>query len=133
MTDKRNQDPSWARYNGTLTLPGEKEVRNIGLFFDRVCKAVTIQFDEPVAGSSKWKAASVEIAKRLKYYEVVFKTIGLPKETVELTWKCNASLEDGTMAGVVKARPNEQRISGEKGFILGEQCTKVTESSEAPS
>jgi hypothetical protein len=42
----------------------------------------------------------------------------LPVETVEIVWKINAAKFDDTAAGVVAVRPNDMRISGEKGFIL---------------
>ena len=111
-------DSNREEYQGSLTLPGETEPRDISLLLDKERKAVSVRFDTEVAGASEWEGASVSVVRRLKYIEVWFDTIGIPKETVELRWKCNADLRDGTLAGVVVARPNELRISGEKGFTL---------------
>ena len=118
MTEKQSEESRSERYRGTLTLPGEQEPRHVSLSLDREGQAVTIHFETPVAGATEWKGSSVQVARRLKYYEAVFITTGLPKGAVELTWKLNAGLEDGTLAGVVIARPNEERVSGEKGFVL---------------
>ena len=105
-------------YHGSLTLPSEGEPRAVSVLVDNEREAVTVQFDSPAAGSTRWEAASVRLARRLKYSEIVFTTIGLPQETVELIWKLNASHVDGTVAGVIVARPNEVRVRGEKGFTL---------------
>ena len=107
-----------AEYHGSLTIPGEAEPRQVSLFLDKERQAIRIHFDEEVAGASEWEGSSVRVVQRLKYTEVQFRTTGLPKETVSLAWKLNASLQDDTLAGVVVARPNELRISGEKGFTL---------------
>ena len=106
------------KYEGSLTLPGEQEPRNVSVDLDVDGSAVKINFDEPVEGSTGWDGSSVAVAKRIKYNEVIFMTTGLPKETVRLTWKFNASLMDESLAGVVIARPNDLRITGEKGFVL---------------
>ena len=79
---------------------------------------MTVRFDSTVSGATEWKGASVRVVRRLKYHEVAFTTTGLPKGSVELSWRLNAGLEDGTLAGVLVARPNEERVSGEKGFTL---------------
>ena len=105
-------------YHGSLTIPGETEPHPVSLYLDKQRQAVKIHFDQEVAGASDWEGSSVRVVQRLKYTEVLFTTTGLPKETVELAWKFNASLEDDTLAGVVVARPNDLRISGEKGFTL---------------
>jgi hypothetical protein len=55
---------------------------------------------------------------RLKYLEVQFRVNGLPREGVVLAWRCNAGYSEDTLAGVVTARPNELRVTGEKGFTL---------------
>ena len=99
-------------------MPGEGEPHSVSLFLDRDRGAVTLRFDEAVAGAKEWEGYSVRVARRLKYYEVSFRTLGLPKETVELVWKFNASMDDGTLAGVILVRPNDLRVSGEKGFTL---------------
>ena len=111
-------ETQWETYRGTLTLPGDNEPREVGLFLDAPGKSVRVQFREPVAGAVEWPGSSVSVADRLKYREVQFTTEGLPVETVELVWKFNASLHDDTLAGVVIARPNDVKVSGEKGFVL---------------
>ena len=75
-----------------------------------------------MGGSNDWEGVSVQVTRRLKYEEIIFKTIDLPKETVQLTWKVNASHDnDYTVAGVIVVTPNDQRVSGEKGFVLARQ------------
>ena len=81
-------------------------------------EAVSVRFSEPVAGSAQWDGGSLRVVDRPKYTEIVFVTLGLPQETVEMIWKLNASIVDGTVAGVVVVRPNDLRVSGEKGFTL---------------
>jgi hypothetical protein len=48
----------------------------------------------------------------------VFVTTGFPKDTIEIIWKLNANVDDETVAAVAVIRPNELRVSGEKGFTL---------------
>ena len=117
-----NEESPPEQYRGTLTLPSEQEPRQFSVVLDKETQAVTIKFDTPVGGTREWKGSSVRMARRLKYHEVIFITTGLPKETVELTWKINADLYDGTGAGVIVVRPNALRISGEKGFTLVKQA-----------
>ena len=105
-------------YKGWLTLPGDTEQRQVSLFLDEGNAGVTVQFDDEVAGARDWDGSSVRLVRRHKYIEVQFRTHDLPQETVELAWKFNAGYEDDTLAGVVVARPNELRVSGEKGFTL---------------
>ena len=118
MPGKSSDHRQAQEYRGTVTLPGETEPRDFALVLDRAEPAATIRFDTPAAGSTEWKGSPVRFARRLRYDEFLFSTVGLPKGAVELTWKCNAALEDGTLAGVVVARPNEERVTGEKGFSL---------------
>ena len=106
------------KYVGSLTLPGEQDPRNVSVDLDVDGGAVKISFDKPIEGSTIWDGSSVAVAKRMKYDEVIFMTTGLPKETVALTWKFNASLLDESLAGVIIARPNDLRITGERGFVL---------------
>ncbi len=106
------------KYEGTVIVPGDDEAHPISFLLDREGQAVTVRFDKPVAGSLDWKGSPVQVVRRLKYDEVVFITTGLPKESVKLMWKVNADLHDGTAAGVIVAQPNEQGVSGEKGFTL---------------
>jgi hypothetical protein len=108
----------WEEYRGSLTLPGENAPRNISVSLDTESKAVRIYLDEPIEGVTEWEGQSVQVNHRLKYNEIMFMTSGLPRETIELTWKFNTSLLDDSLAGVVIARPNDLRITGEKGFIL---------------
>ncbi len=108
----------WDEYHGTLAIPGEQESHSASILLDREGKAVTLRLDAPIGGSAEWTGERVQVAERLKYTEVVFATTGLPREPVELTWKLNAGHVDGTIAGVIIARPNELRISGEKGFTM---------------
>ena len=105
-------------YQGTLVLPGEQEPREMFLSFDQNEQAVTVRFDPALEGSDEWSGSKVRISRRLKYREVWFSTIGVPKGNVELGWKCNAGLDDETLAGVVVARPNAEKVSGERGFTL---------------
>ncbi len=105
-------------YRGMMTLPGEQEERGVWLSLDAASSSVSIRFDEPIEGSADWQAEGLTVANRLKYNEVVFYTTGLPKETVQITWKFNSSLLDDSLAGVVIARPNALRVTGEKGFVL---------------
>lgn len=114
MTD----NAKWDEYRGSLAIPSETDRRDVTVLIDRERKAVTLRFDEPVAGSCEWVGSKVRVVERLKYDEIQFATKDLPQESVELTWKFNASKFEDTIAGVVIAKPNALRISGEKGFIL---------------
>ena len=105
-------------YRGALTVPGETEPRQASVTLDVEEGGATIRFDEPAAGANEWTGGSVRVIRRLKYYEVTFVTTGLPKETIELDWRCNVSLDGVMAAGVVTVRPNELKVSGEKGFSL---------------
>ena len=105
-------------FRGWLTIPTETEPRQATVLVDRKSSAASVRFNEPVAGSAEWKSTSLTVVERPKYTEIVFITTGFPKDTVELIWKLNASVDDETVAGVVVVRPNELRISGEKGFTL---------------
>lgn len=108
----------WDEYRGSLAIPSETDRRNVTALIDRRGKAVTLRFDEPVAGSNEWVGSGVKVVERLKYDEIQFATNDLPQQTVELTWKFNASKFEDTIAGVVIAKRNDLRVSGEKGFIL---------------
>ena len=122
MKGNPNKGAQLERYQGTLTLPSEQEPRQFVLLLDKEAQAVTIKFDTPVGDSSEWTGSSVRVVQRLKYQEIIFITSGFPKEAVEIIWKVNADLHDGTGAGVIVVRPNELRISGEKGFTLVKQA-----------
>ncbi len=105
-------------YKGVMVLPGEQDERGVTLALDKSEPSVGITFDVPIEGKTQWRAQNLTVANRLKYNEVVFTTIGLPKEAIGVTWKFNSSLIDDSLAGVVIAQPNDQRITGEKGFVL---------------
>ncbi|MCH8061473.1 MAG: hypothetical protein IH861_03110 [Chloroflexi bacterium] len=105
-------------FRGQLVLPGEQESRSVRINVEPDTSGLTVKFDAPVEGDTDWAGSNVRIARRLKYSEVVFTTIGLPKETVELTWKINASLLDDSIAGVIIPKPNDQKVTGERGFVL---------------
>lgn len=106
------------KYRGVLTLPGEENPRQFDVLLDQENKNVIIKFETPVEGKIEWVGSSVQMVQRMKYQEIIFTTSGFPKEGVDLTWKINADLNNGTGAGVIVVRPNELRISGEKGFTL---------------
>ncbi len=109
---------SLEQYRGELAIPSEDERHGVSVELNSEDGAVTLKFDEPVAGSSEWAGQNVVFMDRPKYQEIQFATFDLPKETVELTWKMNKSKLDNTIAGVVVARPNAVRVRGEKGYIL---------------
>ena len=106
------------RFRGALAIPSENERRDVTVTLDGGGESVTLNFDEPVAGSAEWRGVDVVFMDRPKYREIQFFTEDLPKETVRLIWKMNESKLDNTIAGVVVARPNDVRVRGEKGFIL---------------
>jgi len=108
----------WDEYEGSVVIPSETDQRSVTALIDREGKAVTLRFSEQVAGSDQWVGSKVRVVERLRYDEIQFATTDLPQNTIELTWKFNAGKEEDTIAGVVIARPNDLRISGEKGFIL---------------
>ena len=111
-------DGQQAEFRGSLMIPSEAEPRNVSLHLDKERKTVAIRFDGEIGGASEWHGSSVRVADRLKYTEVVFTTVGLPKETVQMTWKFNAGYADRTLAGVIIPKKNDQRVTGEKGFTL---------------
>ncbi len=110
--------PNSQEYRGSLAIPSEIDRRDVTLVLSEEEGSVTLKFDEPVAGSAEWHGQNVMVMERLKYKEIQFETVDLPKETVKLLWKMNRSKLDNTIAGVVVARPNAVRVRGEKGYIL---------------
>ena len=110
--------PTAEKFVGLLTLPGDKEPREVSLILNEGHNTLVLKFSDPIEGNTEWNASTIRVTKRQKYLEIWFSTKGLPKATVELSWKCNAGLEDNTIAGVVVARPNDEKVSGEKGFSL---------------
>ena len=105
-------------YRGSMTLPGDKEPQPIRISLDRGAQQVTVMFDGEVAGSKQWHAVEVRIVERLKFFEATFVTSGIPEDGVDMAWRINADKHDGTAAGVLTVRPNDKRITGEKGFTL---------------
>lgn len=105
-------------YIGSLVLPGEQESRKVSISLNIPNETVQVRFAEPVDGESDWSGSDVKLARRLKYNEAVFSTTGLPMDPVKMTWKFNASIVDGSLAGVIIPRPNTMRVTGERGFIL---------------
>ncbi len=111
-------DQQQAEFRGSLIIPSEPEPRSVSLHLDKERKAVAMRFDGEIGGAREWHGSSVRVADRLKYTEVQFTTVGLPKDTVQMTGKCNAGYADGTLVGVIIPKPNDQRVTGEKGFTL---------------
>jgi len=105
---------------GKVNLPGDKgqNPHSASLYIDKAGSDVRVRFDEPLGGSEEWDVSSLVITRRLKYNEIVFQTVGLPVESLELIWKMNIALNDRMAAGVVLARPNDLKIKGEHGFTL---------------
>ena len=110
MTDASND--SLVRLGGTVTLPGDKAVHKASLLFDREAGAVSVKFDEPVAGSDTWEGSSVVIKRRLKYHEVVFNTVDLPVEDLDLVWKMNVALNARMARGRRPMPPERQEDQG---------------------
>ena len=105
-------------YKGTLVLPGQKESREVSISMNTAEQTVLVRFAQPVEGESDWSGSNVRVVRRLKYNEAVFSTTGLPLESVQLTWKFNASFMDDSLAGVIIPKPNAMKVTGERGFIL---------------
>lgn len=111
-------DDNAFEYQGTLVLPGDQEAREVSILMNTARQTVQIRFAQPVGGESDWSGSDVKLARRLKYNEAVFSTTGLPLDPVKMTWKFNASLLDDSLAGVIIPKPNDVRVTGERGFIL---------------
>ena len=105
-------------YCGSLTLPRDQESQTIRVSLDRGSQEATVTFDDEVAGAREWRGSDVRIVERLKFLEATFVTCGIPVEDVELAWRINADKHDRTAAGVLSVKPNDKRITGEKGFTL---------------
>ena len=118
MTENAPRSTGQDEMRGWLTIPTETEPRQATILIDRKSNAASVRFDEPVAGSAVWESTSLSVVELPKYTEIVFVTTGFPKDTVEIIWKLNASVDDETVACVAVVRPNDLRISGEKGFTL---------------
>ena len=123
MTDSANAQVTGfaggpGNYHGSITLPGDQEPLLIAISLDGARQAVKVGFEQEVAGSTEWHAIDVRIVERLKFFEATFVTSGIPAEGVDLAWRVNADKNDDTAAGVLTVRPNDKRITGEKGFTL---------------
>ena len=105
-------------YCGSLTLPRDQDPQAVRVSLDGEKQEAAVRFDGDVAGSREWRGIDVRIVERLKYLEATFVTSGIPVEGVDLAWRINADKYDGTAAGVLSVRPNDKRITGEKGFTL---------------
>ena len=106
-----------ARFVGSITLPGDQEPQPVAVFFQTAERAISVQFPEQDE-STEWQGESVVMIERLKFDEVTFSTQGIPVSGVELAWRIHADKHDGTAAGVITVKPNDKKISGDKGFIL---------------
>ena len=118
MAEQEGGDFEWKEFKGEMSLPGDKNRHQVSIYLDVERQSAKVRFQSPLGGSTDWEATHVQTARRLKLHEVVFRTSGLPKAGLELTWKLNITLNDETLAGVVIARPNDLRIKGENGFTL---------------
>ena len=116
LTERTMSEP--LSYCGSLTLPRDQEAQTVGVSLDRGNQEATVRFDDEVAGAREWRGSDVRIVERLKFLEATFVTSGIPVEGVELAWRINADKQDGTAAGVLSVKPNDKRITGEKGFSL---------------
>ena len=106
-----------ARYVGSMTLPGDQEPQSVEVFFQTTENAISVQFPEQKE-STEWQGENVVMTERLKFDEITFATQGIPVSGVELAWRIHASKDDDTAAGVITVKPNDKKISGDKGFIL---------------
>ena len=116
LTEHTTSEP--LNYCGSLTLPRDQDSQPVRVSLDREKQEAAVMFDGEVAGSLEWPGTDVRIVERLKFLEATFVTSGIPVEGVELAWRINADKYDGTAAGVLSVRPNDKRITGEKGFTL---------------
>lgn len=105
-------------YRGSVVLPGEQDAREVSLSLNTAEGTVQVRFAQPIEGERDWSGFNPKFARRLKYHEAVFSTVGLPMDPVQLTWKVNASVMDDSLAGVIIPRPNDKKVTGERGFIL---------------
>ena len=62
----------WEEYRGSVVIPSQTEQRGLTVLLNIADNAVTVKFDEPVAGAAEWKGANVRIVERLKYHEIQF-------------------------------------------------------------
>ena len=105
------------KYVGSMTLPGDREPQSVEVFFQTTEKAISVQFPEQ-EDSTEWQGGNVVMIERLKFDEITFASEGIPVPGVELSWRIHADKDDGTAAGVITVKPNDKKISGDKGFIL---------------
>ena len=101
-----------------MTIPGDKEPQPVRVLLDGEDQEASVHFDGMADGLREWRGAEVRIVERLKFFEATFVTSGLPAEGVKLAWRVNVGKQDDTAAGVLTVRPNDKKITGEKGFTL---------------
>ena len=105
-------------FKGTVTIPGDRDTHAVSIFVDIKKEAARVVFESPVGGAKDWAGTKVVLQHRMKYKDLVFKTMNLPVEGLELVWKMNFSLDDRIAAGIVLVRPNDLKIKGEFGFTF---------------
>ena len=105
-------------FKGAVTVPGDRDSHAVSIFVDINKKAARVAFESPVGGAKVWAGTNVVLKHRLKYQDLVFKTMDLPVEGLELVWKMNFALDDRIAAAIVLVRPNDLKIKGEFGFTL---------------
>jgi hypothetical protein len=105
-------------FKGTVTIPGDSDRHAVSIFVDIKKDAARVVFESPVGGANDWAGTDVVLQHRLKYKDLVFKTMNLPVEGLQLVWKMNFSLDDRIAAAIVLVRPNDLKIKGEFGFTL---------------
>ncbi len=105
-------------FKGTVTVPGDTDTHAVSIFVDIENETARVEFELPLGGAKDWTGTNVVLQHRLKYKDLVFKTMDLPVEGLELVWKMNFALDDRIAAAVVLVRPNDLKIKGEFGFTL---------------
>ena len=118
MSGKSTAAGHTVQYKGLVKVPGTDHAVEVSLSLDLTQPAVSVSLSGAAGTPSRWEGKSISVRRLIKYDEVHFLTDGLPEETVVLQWKTNFSKADLSVAGVIIARPNERRISGEVGFTL---------------
>jgi hypothetical protein len=118
MAERDGSESSWSTFIGRMGLPGDKNTHGVSVSLSIEEQVVNVRFDSPVGGSSDWEGVDVQMARRLKFHEVVFKTRGLPADGLDLTWKMSVAHSNEMAAGVVIAQRGETGIKGENGFTL---------------
>jgi hypothetical protein len=118
MDQARLANMDITEFKGTVTVPGDTGVHAVSIFVDIKNDAARVVFESPLGGAKDWAGTDVVLQHRMKYKDLVFKTINLPVEGLELVWKMNFALDDRIAAAIVLVRPNDLKIKGEFGFTL---------------